>query len=182
MWQMLPLPSGIVRDKSWMVRIRFCSPAESAGKLRALVGGDPDNASSWIWSVSSGNLIWGVEEYFGNESKENATSPANNGGRVVSAGTWNSLAAYFAPGACSATQHILRTQRQGRSSSLTMLLSTSTQAASRSTPRIPQLLGTRSPRTRRVCAKRIRDLPQVAAFHSVMKKLYFVVDKCRKRG
>ena len=108
----LPLPSGIVRDKNWMVRIRFCSPAASAGKLRALVGGDPDNASTWIWSVSTGNLIWGAETYFGNESKENALSPANNGGRVVTADTWNSLAAYFAPGACSTTLNGVRSVGQ----------------------------------------------------------------------
>ena len=108
----LPLPSGIVRDKSWMVRIRFCSPAASAGKLRALVGGDPDNASTWIWSVSTGNLIWGAESYFGNEAKENAASPANNGGRVVTADTWNSLAAYFAPGACSTTLNGVRSVGQ----------------------------------------------------------------------
>lgn len=108
----LPLPSGIVRDKSWMVRIRFCSPTASAGKLRALVGGDPDNASTWIWSVSTGNLIWGSESYFGNEAKENAASPASNEGRVVTADTWNSLAAYFAPGACSTTLNGVRSVGQ----------------------------------------------------------------------
>lgn len=99
----LPLPSGIVHDKSWMVRIRFCSPAASAGKNRVLVGGNPGNLTSWVWDISTANLIYGHETYFGKSAEENAWN-ANNGStiyRSVASGAWHSFASYF--GASGAT-------------------------------------------------------------------------------
>ena len=101
----LPLPSGIVHDKSWMVRIRFCSPAASAGKLRILASGNPTDLGSWVWGISTANLIYGHETYFGKSAEENAWN-ANNGStiyRSVASGAWHSFAAYFGPNGATST-------------------------------------------------------------------------------
>lgn len=101
----LPLPSGIVHDKSWMVRIRFCSPAASAGKLRILASGNPTDLGSWVWGISTANLIYGHETYFGKSAEENAWN-ANNGStiyRSVASGAWYSFAAYFGPNGATST-------------------------------------------------------------------------------
>ena len=97
-----PLPPGIVRDKNWMLRIRFCSPGASKNVLRSLVQSNWNNDDSPLWSISSLNLIYGNDTVFGatdEENKNNASKPDSTY-RVVSSDTWHSFTAHF--GATSA--------------------------------------------------------------------------------
>ena len=101
----LPIPSGIIHDKPWMLRIRFCSPAASAGKLRILASGNPADLGSWVWSVSAANLIYGHETHFGRAAEENSPNVSNGSTiyRSVSSDKWNSFAAYFGPSGATST-------------------------------------------------------------------------------
>lgn len=107
----IPLPAGIVRDKSWMLRIRFLSPAASAGKLRALVSANMDNGGG-LWFISGNNIIQGAENLFGTSFEENQNTVGNGGAqksngmkefRLVSSDVWHSFTAHFGPDATSST-------------------------------------------------------------------------------
>ncbi len=107
----IPLPAGIVRDKSWMLRIRFLSPAASAGKLRALVSANMDNGGG-LWFISGNNIIQGSESIFGTSFEENQNTVGNGGKqgsngmkeyRLVSSDVWHSFTAHFGPDATSST-------------------------------------------------------------------------------
>lgn len=107
----IPLPAGIVRDKSWMLRIRFLSPAASAGKLRALVSANMDNGGG-LWFISGNNIIQGAENLFGTSYEENQNTVGNGGKqgsngmkeyRLVSSDVWHSFTAHFGPDATSST-------------------------------------------------------------------------------
>ena len=54
----VPLPSGIVHDKSWSMRIRFYYPG-TANTLNVLVSGEYTGVGNGIWYVSGKNLIQG---------------------------------------------------------------------------------------------------------------------------
>ncbi|MBR6733817.1 MAG: hypothetical protein IKL96_05390, partial [Kiritimatiellae bacterium] len=107
----IPLPAGIVRDKSWMLRIRFLSPAASAGKLRALVSANMDNGGG-LWFIAGNNIIQGAENLFGTSFEENQNTVGNGGAqksngmkefRLVSSDVWHSFTAHFGPDATSST-------------------------------------------------------------------------------
>jgi len=107
----IPLPAGIVRDKSWMLRIRFLSPAASAGKLRALVSANMDNGGG-LWFITGNNIIQGAENLFGTSFEENKNTVGNGGAqksngmkefRLVSSDVWHSFTAHFGPDATSST-------------------------------------------------------------------------------
>ena len=109
----IPLPSGIVCDKNWMMRIRFCSPAASAGALRALVTGNATDTTAGIFYISNLDLIYGREDLFGSDSIENANGPqgawANTHvSRLVQSDTWHSFAAYFGEHGAASTLNGIR--------------------------------------------------------------------------
>ena len=120
-----PLPSGVVRNKNWMVRIRFCSPTASAGSTRAIVQGNWDNNSDAIWYISNLNLIWGQKSIFGDNGDENRNSVADDGWygnqhengakafRLVSSDEWHSFTAHFGPVGASSTLDGLRSVSLG---------------------------------------------------------------------
>ena len=66
----MPLPAGIVRDKEWMVRIRFYVPA-GAGHQRSLIQPDYGNAADKLYFVNGYNLIRAREAEFGTSQFEN---------------------------------------------------------------------------------------------------------------
>ncbi len=109
----IPLPSGIVRDKNWMMRIRFCSPAASAGVLRALVTGNATDTTDGIFYISNLNLIQGREILFGADSIENGNYSQAQGdntyvSRLVQSDTWYSFAAYFGENGAASTLNGIR--------------------------------------------------------------------------
>ena len=108
----IPLPSGIVRDKSWMLRVRFYDPTASQGSLRTLVGHNLSNPAAGLWYLSNLNLIQGNESLFGTATEENKNTTGNIGAqgsngmtafRQVSANTWHSFTAHFGPNGASST-------------------------------------------------------------------------------
>lgn len=108
----IPLPAGIVRDKSWSLRLRFLSPGVSANKLRTLVCPKLDNPGWPMWVISGNNLVQGVESLFGTSAEENQNSVGNIGSqktngakdfRLVSSDTWHSFTAHFGPTGASST-------------------------------------------------------------------------------
>ena len=107
-----PLPAGIVRDKSWMLRIRFNLPSSSPSTLNTLVSGEYDGVGNGIWYISGNNLIQGNEGLFGRSAEENVNSTGNagqqnsngwNAFRLVSKDVWHSFTAHFAPDGVSST-------------------------------------------------------------------------------
>ena len=109
----IPLPSGIVRDKSWMLRVRSYDPTASQGALRTLVASKIDDPTSGIWYISDKNLIQGKEEgLFGTANEENNNTTGNIGKqktngmtdfRLVSSDAWHSFTAHFGPTGASST-------------------------------------------------------------------------------
>ncbi len=107
----IPLPSGIVHDKSWMLRLRFYCPSAQSGKLRSLIVADM-NTFRPLWCISWLNLIQGDERVFGTAGEENGNSingmgvQKQNGAkdfRLVSPDTWHSFTAHFGPTGASST-------------------------------------------------------------------------------
>ena len=108
----VPLPSGIVRDKSWSMRIRFYYPG-TATTLNTLVSGNYTGVGNGIWFVSGNNLIQGSEGLFGTSSEENWNSATGTAGkqktngwnafRLVSRNAWHSLTAHYGPDGTSST-------------------------------------------------------------------------------
>ena len=108
----IPLPSGIVRDKSWMLRVRFYDPTTSQGVLRTLVASKINDPTSGIWYISNKNLIQGKEGIFGTADEENKNTTGNIGKqktngmtdfRLVSSDAWHSFTAHFGPTGASST-------------------------------------------------------------------------------
>ena len=102
----LPLPAGIVHDKSWTIRIRFNMPSSSTAKLNTLISGRLDNVGNGVWYVSGRNLIQGSEAIFGTSAEENQNTTGKNGTvpfRQVSRGAWHTFATHFGPNATSST-------------------------------------------------------------------------------
>lgn len=100
----IPLPSGIVHDKSWMLRIRFNIPSSAPNSLTALVSGNYGGIGNDVWVVSNRDLIQGRETLFGTSAEENqnniggAGKQGNNGWnafRLVSRDVWHSFTAHF---------------------------------------------------------------------------------------
>ena len=107
----VPLPSGIVHDKSWSMRIRFYYPG-TATTLNALVGGEYTGVGNSIWYVSGNNLIQGREGLFGTSSEENQNTVGTagkqksngwNAFRLVSRNAWHSFTAHYGPDGTSST-------------------------------------------------------------------------------
>ena len=108
----IPLPSGIVRDKSWMLRVRFYDPSGSQGYLRTLIGHNLSNPAAGLWYLSHLNLIQGNESIFGTANEENKNTTGKIGAqdgngmtafRQVSPNTWHSFTAHFGPNGASST-------------------------------------------------------------------------------
>ncbi len=108
----LPLPSGIVHDKSWTIRIRFNMPSSSPAALNTLISGRLDNVGNCVWCVSALNLIQGSETIFGTSAEENLNATGKIGTnqsngtvpfRQVSRGAWHTFATHFGPNATSST-------------------------------------------------------------------------------
>ena len=107
----VPLPSGIVRDKSWSMRIRFYYPG-TANTLNTLVSGEYTGVGNGIWYVSGKNLIQGREGLFGTSVEENQNTVGTagkqksngwNAFRLVSRNAWHSLTAHYGPDGTSST-------------------------------------------------------------------------------
>ena len=107
----IPLPSGIVHDKCWSMRIRFYYPG-TAKTLNTLVSGELNGVGRGIWYVSKNDLIQGSESLFGTGAEENMNSTGtagkqkNNGWnafRLVSRNAWHSFTAHFGPDGASST-------------------------------------------------------------------------------
>ena len=107
----IPLPSGIVRDKSWSLRIRFNYPG-TANTANTLVSGQYDGVGNGLWLISNLNLIRGDEGIFGTSAEENINSTGNNGVqknngwntfRLVSRDAWHSFTAHFGPDGAAST-------------------------------------------------------------------------------
>ena len=107
----VPLPSGIVRDKSWSMRIRFYYPG-TANTLNTLVSGEYTGVGNGIWYVSGQNLIQGREGLFGTSVEENQNTVGTagvqksngwNAFRLVSRNAWHSLTAHYGPDGTSST-------------------------------------------------------------------------------
>ena len=110
----MPLPSGIVNDKCWTIRIRFNIPTSSDTVLNALISGKLDTVGNEVWFTSNVNLIQGKESLFGTTGEENRNSTGklgknskqNNGTvafRQITHGTWHAFAMHFGPNATSST-------------------------------------------------------------------------------
>lgn len=107
----VPLPSGIVHDKSWSMRIRFYYPG-TANTLNTLVSGEYTGVGNGIWYVSGNNLIQGSEGLFGTSAEENQNTVGTagkqksngwNAFRLVSRNAWHSLTAHYGPDGTSST-------------------------------------------------------------------------------
>ena len=107
----VPLPSGIVRDKSWSMRIRFYYPG-TANTLNTLVSGEYTGVGNGIWFVSGKNLIQGSEGLFGTSVEENQNTVGTagkqksngwNAFRLVSRNAWHSFTAHYGPDGTSST-------------------------------------------------------------------------------
>ena len=107
----IPLPAGIVRDKSWMLRIRFYSPSDTSGQTRTLVSANM-NTPDALWFISDKNLIQGAESLFGTAFEENQNTTGNGGKqgnngmtafRFVSPDAWHSFTAHFGPNGAAST-------------------------------------------------------------------------------
>ena len=107
----VPLPSGIVHDKSWSMRIRFYYPG-TANTLNMLVSGEYTGVGNGIWYVSGNNLIQGREDLFGTSAEENQNTVGTagkqksngwNAFRLVSRNAWHSLTAHYGPDGTSST-------------------------------------------------------------------------------
>jgi hypothetical protein len=107
----VPLPSGIVHDKSWSMRIRFYYPG-TANTLNMLVSGEYTGVGNGIWYVSGNNLIQGREGLFGTSAEENQNTVGTagkqksngwNAFRLVSRNAWHSLTAHYGPDGTSST-------------------------------------------------------------------------------
>ena len=107
----VPLPSGIVHDKSWSMRIRFYYPG-TAKTLNMLVSGEYTGVGNGIWYVSGNNLIQGREDLFGTSAEENQNTVGTagvqksngwNAFRLVSRNAWHSLTAHYGPDGTSST-------------------------------------------------------------------------------
>ena len=107
----VPLPSGIVHDKSWSMRIRFYYPG-TAKTLNTLVSGEYTGIGNGIWYVSGNNLIQGGEGLFGTSAEENQNTVGTagkqktngwNAFRLVSRNAWHSFTAHYGPDGTSST-------------------------------------------------------------------------------
>jgi hypothetical protein len=100
----IPLPAGIVRDKNWALRIRFYSPLSEKGNVRTLISGKTDDLSMFIWSLGSGNHVYGHSGIFGATGEEN-NSWANAAQNYTTAASdkWHSLTAHFGSNGASST-------------------------------------------------------------------------------
>ena len=101
----LPLPSGIVRDKNWTVRIRFYVPSSAPNTLTALISGRQNDNVNNIWFVSKSNVIQGREAIFGTAAEENQNTTGNGTAafRLVSRNVWHAFTSHFGPNATSST-------------------------------------------------------------------------------
>ena len=107
----IPLPSGIVRGKSWTLRIRFNYPG-TAKTFNTLVSGQYDGVGNELWHISDQDLVQGNEGMFGTSAEENINSTGksgvqNNNGwnafRLVSRDAWHSFTAHFGPDGAAST-------------------------------------------------------------------------------
>ena len=108
----MPLPAGIVRDKEWMVRIRFYVPA-GAGHQRSLIQPDYGNAADKLYFVNGYNLIRAREAEFGTSQFENKNNYASSGAdknkdgallsRTVTTLAWHSFTAHFGAAGSAST-------------------------------------------------------------------------------
>ena len=110
----IPLPSGIVRDKSWSLRIRFNYPG-TANTANTLVSGQYDGVGNGLWFISNLNLIQGAESLFGTYGVEENQNYTGNSGpntkktngwnafRLVSRDAWHSFTAHFGPDGAAST-------------------------------------------------------------------------------
>ena len=107
----IPLPAGIVRDKSWMLRIRFYSPYSASERTRTLVSANM-NTGGALWLISDKNLVQGAESLFGTDFEENKNTTENGGKqgnngmtafRLVSPDAWHSFTAHFGPNGAAST-------------------------------------------------------------------------------
>ena len=108
----MPLPAGIVRDKEWMVRIRFYVPA-GTGHQRSLIQADYGNASDKLYFVNGYNLIRAREAEFGTSQYENKNNYASSGAdknkdgallsRTVTTLAWHSFTAHFGAAGTAST-------------------------------------------------------------------------------
>lgn len=101
----LPLPAGIVRDKNWMVRIRFYVPSSAPNTLTALISGRQNDNVNNIWLVSNNNVIQGLEAIFGGAGEENQNTTGNGTAafRQVSRNVWHAFTSHFGSNATSST-------------------------------------------------------------------------------
>ena len=101
----LPLPSGIVRDKNWTVRIRFYVPSSAPNTLTALISGRQNDNVNNIWFVSINNIIQGGEAIFGTAAEENKNITGNGttAFRQVSRNMWHTFTSHFGANATSST-------------------------------------------------------------------------------
>ena len=108
----MPLPAGIVRDKEWMVRIRFYVPA-GAGHQRSLIQPDYGNAADKLYFVNGYNLIRAREAEFGTSQFENKNNYSSSGAdknkdgallsRTVTTLAWHSFTAHFGAAGTAST-------------------------------------------------------------------------------
>ena len=94
----IPFPSATwAQEKTWMLRIRFCSPAVSAQKTRALLQPDVSNTNPVFYSINASNYLLGDTTVFGNTGEENGTAKTDNlKTRTVANDIWSTLDFYFA--------------------------------------------------------------------------------------